>query len=183
MGRRHERGWAQAYHLGERYLRRGPRHDLLLCPHRGRPAAKVVRGFITNHYTVFQGDYVCAIIDVTNMSTREFVSLPMSWQNFLVRDIPCTQSPNAYFASRGGGLEAHTVSGHSGFSFEALVRRDATNEATLCFLPPPRLVWPLAWLPVSIAQKLPPKLQDFVWSSQIPFKVCTEPFTMNGRLK
>ena len=138
-------------------------------PRAGSPPSMAVRSFVTNRYTFFPGDYVYAVIDVTNASRRTFVSCSQRAEPF---DVLWETSGTGWFPpSTGwfvpphGSLSIHQMLPHSSFSFNALVWRGGTNQVSLWLLPWQHPVWPLNHLPVSIQQRLPDFFPAFLWIS------------------
>src|SRR5690349_14898912 len=99
------------------------------------PAQATVCGFVTNQYTFFPGDYVCAVINVTNTS-RYSLSCSLVGEHRIEGRTGHT-GPLApmkpYYAFREGAFKRTILPSHSGFSFEALVFRNVTNQITLKF--------------------------------------------------
>jgi hypothetical protein len=109
-----------------------------------RPAIKlVVQGFVTNRYSdIFVRDgtsrdyYVCAVVNVTNMSGQPFI-------------IP---------ADRNRGFKDRILAAGAGFSFQALVWPDATNEVTFSALTWPKPRAPFRFLPERLWSQVPIRL-------------------------
>jgi hypothetical protein len=138
----------------------------------------VVRGFVTNSYTFFPGEYVCAIIDVTNASKHPLACFHRSEHQCHMG----SRIPKSYYSYREGGFRSRGLSPRSGFSFEAVVSRDTTNEITVDIIQFRVAAWPfrdLPNLPTRIEQKLP---ELFRTSSKV-FSVTTTPFTVRSRLQ
>src|SRR5258706_62498 len=112
-----------------------------------QPVSMVLRGFVT--HDLFP-DYSCAIIDVTNTSSRPVICWNMNW----VRGWIGRSGPNAYYTLRDG-FQSHILGPHSGFSFESLVCRDSTNKLALQLVQLRPDFWPLGHLPRSMEQKVP----------------------------
>ena len=139
-----------------------------------RPAERlVVRGFTTNRYTFFPGDYVCAIIELTNASDHELFIFHTDES----RHQGDFQTPQPYYALREGGFPSVSVRAHSGFRFETAVLREHTNQITLDGMRMRWTPWPLCNLPPNVEQKLPGFLQR---PSLEPFKLTTPPFMVSN---